>query len=201
MNTPDELEQLWKTQPLGAVTKGEEMRDMVLKKITAFDRMIRVRNRIECLAALAVAGFFTYAAWIQRNGIERLGSVVVVAGALWIVYYIWRHGTEAPDPRPDQMLASYRRALALKYEHQIRLLRNVKFWYLLPMYIGLLIGTAGLLKEQAESRSLTWADAFGPLGYTLIFAGVWWLNEVYTVGKLKRWRAQVVVGLDEETGA
>jgi hypothetical protein len=201
MDTPDELEQLWKTQPLGAVTKGEEMRDMVLKKITAFDRMIRVRNRIECLAALAVAGFFAYAAWMQRNGIERLGSVVVVAGALWIVYYIWRHGTETPDPTPDQTLASYRRALALKYEHQIRLLRNVKVWYLLPMYIGLLIGTAGLLKEQAESRSLTWADTFGPLGYTLIFVGVWWLNEVYTVGKLKRWRAQVVAGLDEETGA
>jgi hypothetical protein len=96
-------------------------------------------------------------------------------------------------------MANYRRALALKYEHQIRLLRNVKFWYLLPLYVGLLISSAGLLQEHAQKGVLSWTDAVGPLVYTLIFVGIWWLNEVYTVRKLQREHAQVTSEAKEET--
>jgi hypothetical protein len=197
MNRPDDLEQLWKTQPMDRSIKGEEMRSVVLKKISAFDRRIRMRNRIETVAALAVAFFFLGAGWMQRNGIVRLGSTIVAAGALWIIYYLHRYGTGPVEPAPDQSVDSFRRALALKYEHQIRLLRNVKFWYLLPMYIGLLTGTVGLLKEQAQTRPLMWADALAPLFYTLVFAGVWWLNEVYGVRKLQRSRTQILSGMDD----
>lgn len=198
MNRPDDLEYLWKTQPVDTSIVGEEMRSVVLKKIASFDRRIRIRNRTESVAALAVAVFFGYAAWMQRNGIERLGSAIIVAGALWIIYYLRNHGTNPADPSPDQTVGSYRHALALKYEHQIRLLRSVKFWYLLPMYVGLLTSSVGLLKEQAEKRPLTLADAIFPLVYTLIFAGVWWLNEAYSVRKLQRLRTQVLSGIDEE---
>ncbi len=197
MNRPDDLEQLWKTQPVHTAIKGEEMRDIILKKITAFDRAIRVRNSIETLAALAVVVFFGYAAWTERSWVERLGSAIVAAGALWIVYYLRRYGTDAADPRPDQTVASYRRALVLKYEHQIRLLRNVKFWYLLPMYVGLLISSLGMLKQELGKRTLTLADFIPPLIYTLIFAGVWWLNEVYSVGKLQRLRTRVMSDVEE----
>ena len=198
MDKPDDLEQLWKTQPVGTSKRGEEMRDVVLKKITAFDRMIRVRNTIESLAAIAVAGFFGYAAWAQRNWIEQLGCGIVAVGALWIIYYLRRHGRTA-DPSPDQTVASYRRALVLKYEHQIGLLRNVKFWYLLPMYVGLLTGTSGMLKEKAEKHPLTWTDTIPPLVYTVVFAAVWWLNEVYAVRKLQRLRTTAMSNADEET--
>ena len=199
MNRPDDLEQLWKTQPVDVTMKGEDMRSVVLKKITGFDRMIRTRNRIESLAALAVAVFFAYAAWMQRNGIERLGSVIIVAGALLIVYYIRRHGADGADPSPDQTVASFRRALVLKYEHQIRLLRNVKYWYLLPMFVGLLTAAGGRLREEAGRRPLSWADAIPPVVYTLVFAGVWWLNEVYAVRKLQRLREGALSGGEEET--
>ncbi|HXA07009.1 MAG TPA: hypothetical protein VNY30_19315 [Bryobacteraceae bacterium] len=36
-----------------------------------------------------------------------------------------------------------------------------------------------------------------PLIYTLIFAGIWWLNEIYGVRKLERMRAQVTFGTAE----
>ena len=198
MIPPDELEILWKTQPLDNAVKGEEMRMAVLQKITSFDRMIRMRNRIESVAALAVAAFFLYAG-TQRNGLQRLGSLIVAAGALWIIYYVRRHGMDHGEPAPDQPVESFRQALALKYEHQIRLLRNVKFWYLLPMYIGLLTTTAGLLNDQSQTRRLMWTDAIGPVIYTLIFAGVWWLNEVFAVHKLQRSRTQILSGMDNHS--
>jgi hypothetical protein len=197
MNRPDELEQLWKTQPADAAMKGEEMRSIILKRTETFDRKIRWRNLRETIAAVAIAVFFTYIAWGQRNGLQRAGSFILVASALWIIYYIWRHGSDPADPNPDQTLAGYQRALVRRCEHQIRLLRNVKFWYLLPFYVGLLTGSVGMLKERAASGPLTWLDAIGPIFYTLVFAGVWWLNEVYAVRKLQRMRTKLMSNMEE----
>jgi hypothetical protein len=196
MNTPDELEALWKTQPVDPAVRGEEMRKLVLNKTEKFDRAIRRRNMRETVAAVIVAVAFTVIAWGQHNGIERAGSIILVASSLWIIYYMLRQGAEPADPSPDQTLAGYQYALVRKYDHQIRLLRNVKFWYLLPMYVGLLTGSAGMLKEKAERGPLTWVDALFPAIYTLIFAGIWWLNEGYGLSKLQRMRQQVTSGLE-----
>jgi hypothetical protein len=197
MNKPDDLEQLWKTQPVDPAVKGEEMRKIILTKTEKFDRTIRRRNIRETVAAAMVAIFFTYIAWGQRNGIDRAGSIILVASSLWIIYYMWRRGAEPPDPNPDQTLEGYQRALVRKYDHQIRLLRNVKFWYLAPMYVGLLIVSAGLLKERVEKGSPIGLAVLYPLVYTLVFAGIWWMNEVYAVRKLERMRAQVTSAIEE----
>ena len=199
MNRPDDLQHLWQTQAVDTVMKGEQMRIAVLKEINTFDREIRMRNGIEIVAALVVAAFFGFAAWMQQNGIQRLGSAIVAAAALWIVFYIRRNGADDGDPAPDQPSDSFRRALARKYERQIQLLRNVKFWYLLPMYVGLLVGNAGSLQEHARTRPLTWVDAIPPLIYTSVFLGIWWLNEVYAVRKLERLRTGITSGVDDET--
>lgn len=196
MNQPDDLEQLWKTQPVDPAVKGEEMRKIILTKTEKFDRTIRRRNIRETVAAAIVAIFFAYIAWGQRNAIERAGSFIIVAGALWIIYYMRRHGTEPPDPNPDQTLEGYQRALVRKYDHQIRLLHKVKFWYLAPLYVGLLTGSAGLVKELAEKGESIWLAALFPLFYTLVFVAIWWLNEVYGVRKLERMRAQVTSGIE-----
>src|SRR5436190_2131481 len=127
MNTSDELEQLWKTQPADTVMRGEEMRKIIVGKMLAFDRRIQWRNTIETVAALAVAAFFAYAGWMQRNAIERAGCAIIVAGALYIIFYIRRNGGEAPDPNPDQTIEGYQCALVSKYDHQILLLRSVKY--------------------------------------------------------------------------
>jgi len=199
MNQPDDLEQLWKTQPVDPAVKGEEMRKIILNKTEKFDRTIRRRNIRETVAAALVAIFFTYIAWGQRNGIDRVGSIILVASSLWIVYYMWRRGAEPSDPNPDQTLEGYQRALIRKYDHQIRLLRNVKFWYLAPMYVGLLTVSAGLLKERVEKGSPIGFAVLYPIFYTLLFAGIWWMNEVYAVRKLERMRARVTSGIEGGT--
>jgi hypothetical protein len=207
MNTPDELEQLWKTQPVDPAVKGEEMRTIILNKTAKFDRTIRRRNIRETVAAFAVAVFYFYATWVQRNGIARFSSAIIATGALYIVCYMWRGGSEPAsnslslrDPKPDQTLAGYQRALASKIDHQIRLLRSVKYWGLLPMFVGLVIGSIGIVKEHAEKATLTWVDGIAPLLYTLVFSGVWWANEVWAVRKLERMRAKLMAG-GEEIGA
>jgi hypothetical protein len=204
MNGADELGHLWKTQPVDAAVKGEEMRKIILNKTEKFDRTIRRRNIRETVAALAVAAFYIYATLVQRDGIARLSSAIITTGALYFVYYIWRGGTEPAsstlslrDLRPDQTLADYQRALVSKIDHQIRLLRSVKYWGLLPIFVGLLIGSIGIVKEHAEKGTLTWIDGVAPLLYTLVFAGIWWLNEVWAVRKLQRMRTKLMAGAEE----
>jgi hypothetical protein len=195
MNQPDDLEQLWKTQPVDPAMKGEEMRTIILNKTEKFDRAIRRRNIREIVAAAVVALISSYVAWTQDNAISRASSIMLLASSLWIIYYMWRHGAEPADPNPDQTLAGYQHALIRKYDHQIRLLRNVKFWYLAPFYASLLTASVGTLKERAGA--LTWVDGMFPLFYTLMFAAIWWLNEVQGVRKLERMRAQVTSGIEE----
>ena len=61
-------------------------------------------------------------------------------------------------------------------------------------------GFAGIeksLSKFAEKGTLKWLDALGPLFYTLVFAAVWWLNEVHTVRKLQRKRTKLMAGGEE----
>jgi hypothetical protein len=172
------------------------MRKIIAGKMRSFDRRIQWRNRTETVAALAVAAFFAYAGWMQHNAIERAGCAIIMAGALYIIYYIRRHGGEAPDPNPAQTIEGYQRAMVSKVDHQILLLKSVKYWYLAPMYIGLLTLSAGRLWEVSQKGALKWDAITGPVIYTLVFTAVWWLNEVYAVGKLIRARAALLAGMD-----
>jgi hypothetical protein len=197
MNQDYDLEQLWRSQPVSPALKGEDMRKIVLQKMEKFDRKVHTRNRSEVIVAGLTAMAFSYFVWAQQNSLARLGAAIVVASLIWIVFYILRRGTGPVDPNPDQSLAGYRSALVSKIDYQIRLLRSVKYWYLLPMYVGLLTLSAGWLQDRAAVGGLTGKDAIGPVIYTVIFGGIWWLNEVYAVRKLRAWREQLASGAQE----
>src|SRR5579863_317903 len=182
MNDRDELNQLWRSQPIGPETKGEDMLTIAMRKARRFDRMITVRNAAECLAAAVVTVLFTTMAVHTSNALIRAGNAVVAASGVWIIFYMLRFGREASNPAPDQSLRGFQHALLQKYEHQIQLLKNVKYWYLPPLYAGLLLASAGSIRENAAKGRPTWAEFVAPVIYTAVFAGVWWLNETKGVG-------------------
>jgi hypothetical protein len=66
--------------------------------------------------------------------------LVVAASGVWYGFYILRYGREAPSPAPDRSAADFQQALLRKHDHQIRLLKTVKYWCLAPPYVGLLPG-------------------------------------------------------------
>ena len=128
------------------------MLEIVQKKMQKFDRMIAWRNRLECIAAAAVAIFFTWTAVHAPNIVMKAGCLVVAGGAAWIIFYMLRYGSTGAAIDPSENLANYTQALVGRYDHQIRLLKSVKYWYLLPMYIGLLILSVGI-SMQRRSRA------------------------------------------------
>jgi len=191
MNGRDELRELWSSQP-PCEKKGEDIVVIVQKKIRHFDGAIAVRNLVECIAAGIVVLCFGWLGVRTHDALMRAGFLVIAAGGAWIIYYLIRYGNTSVSVDPSQTLVDYTRALVERYDHQIRLLKSVKYWYLLPPYVGLLITSAALFLERRKTASLSWHDLAFPTFYTAVYAAVWWLNEVYSVGRLRKQRARLL---------
>ena len=151
---------------------------IAMRKAERFDRTIKIRNTVECVAGALVTVLFGVGAFRSPNGLMRAGNLVVAASGIWIIFYLLRYGRETRVPTPDQSLAGFRQALLRKYEQQIRLLKSVKYWYLLPAYVGLLLLSAGIFSARAAEGKPGWTEWIAVAIYTAVFAGVWWLNEV-----------------------
>ena len=67
----------------------------------------------------------------------------------------------------------------------------VKYWYLLPPYVGILVAHLGLgLRLYAEGRNL-WGAVAGIAAVTCIFVLVWIANEVYGVRHIERLKREL----------
>jgi hypothetical protein len=182
----DQLCDLWHGESHSPIEKeGEEMLTMVIERTRSFDRRIAVRNAIECVAAFVVVGIFAWFAWRASGLLERVGNAMVAASGLWIAYYILRFGSGPRRLDPGVSLNAYNQLLSANYEQQIRLLRNVKYWYLLPPYVGILVANLGLgLRLHAEGKN-PWGALVSMATVTLVFVLVWIANEVYGVRHLE----------------
>jgi hypothetical protein len=163
-----------------------------MERAKQFDRTIHARNLRECVAGAVVAVFFAFVAWHSPNALARVGHWIVAASGLWIVFYMLSFGREAAAPEPDRSGVDFQRALLRKYDHQIRLLRNVKYWYLLPPYVGLLLASAGIVMANAAAGKPAWPQIVAMAIYTAVFGAIWWINEIQAVRKLRLERARLL---------
>lgn len=189
MTSGDELRQIWNSQTTSQELKGgEEMLSMVIEKTRAFDRKIASRNTRECFAGLLVAGFFAWSAWEAPSPLERLGWMVVALSGVWYVYYLLRYGGGPKRLDPAASLTAYSGLLRESYDRQIRLLRSVKYWAILPPYVGILINDIGMRLRLANAGKDPWAGLYRIAVVTAIFVTVWILNEFYALPRLLRLR-------------
>ena len=164
----------------------------VQKRTNRFDRAMLARNWIECIAAGVVVAAFGFSALHAGDALARTGSFVIAASAAWIIFYLLRYGRGPRDVEPSLDLRGYTQALLNRFDHQIKLLKSVKYWYLLPLYLGLLLWSLGILRDKARTAGLSWSDSIPPMIYTAVFAAIWWLNEVYSVRRLLQERARLL---------
>lgn len=189
MTGVDELREIWMCQIPPSPRNTEGTMTFVHERVRRFDRMIRMRNTVECIAAGIVFIFFVWLATRTHDIFIQTGAIVIAASAAWIVFYLIRHGGGADDVDPSQALMAYTRTLVGSYDRQIRLLKSAKYWYLLPMYIGLMTLSVGPLVEHSRAMGgMNWHGILYPAIVTVVFAAVWWLNEVVVVEKLQRMR-------------
>ena len=163
---PDDLLRVWQDQPVENTTMPlEEIR----RKARQFEKRIRNRNLREyCGAAIAVIAY-SYYIFKFSDFLVRAGSVLVIAGTLYVVYQLHKRASVKPLPADLALTASlafHRREL----ERQRDLVASVWSWYLAPFVPGLLVFTKGVAPKHGPG--FLFALAFFALG----FGAIWWFN-------------------------
>jgi hypothetical protein len=132
---------------------------------------------------------------------------LVVPAALWVAGFLLvdrlRHRQGPPDPA-EPLVRCLEGSLAL-VEHQIWLLRNIGWWYLLP-FGAPVVAFAGHVNWRLAAS--VWGAAVATAGVgavvTLILSGVYWLNQTAVRDALepRRRRLQALLtGLQDPPGA
>jgi len=192
----DRLNHLWRSEASSSSSsqkekEGEAMLTMVIERTRKFDRQILMRNAREYVAAFLATAIFAWFAWKVPTGLEKIGYAIVAASGAWIGYYLFRFGSGPKALDPGVSLNAYNQLLRESYERQIRLARNAKYWYLLPMYAGLLVANLGFWLRMHNEGKNPWSAAVSLLIVTAGFVGVWILNEVYAVRYLEKMKREL----------
>jgi hypothetical protein len=191
MNGQDELRELWGSQPSAPRTNGEELMRMVEAKTKMFDRKVRNRNLREIIASVIAMAVLGWTLVGSHDPWKLAGGAIIELALVVIIYTLLRYGTAGPELDPSGSVSEYTLGLLARFDRQIRLLKAAKYWYLLPMYVGLMVMTAGPVLAGARTAALGARLIAALAGFTVFFGFVWWLNEVYAVGKLRKGRARV----------
>jgi hypothetical protein len=166
---PISPQSLWQGQPSadGAMPVDELRRGS--RRLT---RAVRRRNLREYVAAAFVVPAMGWLGWRAPFASMRVGSGLIIAATIFVVYYIRRHGTAKAMPA-DMGTTSCVAFLRAELERQRDLLRSVWKWYLLPFAPGFIFVYLGPVLAHPELASRA---AWPAAGTVLVFVFIGALN-------------------------
>lgn len=175
----EDLQKTWQAQPAGAmVTIGRDsLLRLVRRNQRQFRAMIFWRDVREVGVSAILAVFFGWKGWNQRDWTSGLLALICFGVGAYMLADRWwqrRHRPLTNEPLKDCLEASLH-----EVNHQIWLLKNVLWWYLLPLDAGVVIvAMSPTLRAHLSLSALVWAAVF-VAGFTaLISWGVYWLNQL-----------------------
>jgi hypothetical protein len=201
-NLDKELQQMWQESTFPQPADPAEIARTITRTVRQFDRSIFWRNSREYAAGGVMLIVFAGSAAFGHGRIVPLPLVGVGAVSFVLGYLWWKHRDLKPlDPSADAR--AYKAALLARYDRQIQLLRSVRYWYFLPLYLWILAATvANALHRPA--RLSPWAHAIflaASLGFvTALYAWLLRLNERHAVRRLAEAKKQAESLLSEPTG-
>jgi hypothetical protein len=181
MDSEDDLIRCWQsTQPVGPAPDPARLTRAMASTVASFDRKIFRRNAAEYLGCAFLLVWSGLDLW---NGDKLAG--ISIGAVLFVMSYLWWNHRKQRVPDASADVRSYQAALLERFDRQIRLVSRVKYWYLLPLYVSVIV-----------SASKTWLrrPAAALLGLAIVgavFVFIWWLNEVAGVRRLQQARARV----------
>ena len=140
----NDMKNLWQSQP----TEPPRIHlEQLRKKLDKFERRIFWRNLREYAAGVAVIAIFGFYEWQFRTLLVRVGSGMIIAGTLYVMYQLHRRASRRSAPADlgsSTCIEFHRKSL----ERQRDALRTVWSWYLLPFVPGLTVLAFGSIASQ-----------------------------------------------------
>ena len=181
MNGTEDWERMWQSR-MASEDDSERVARTIMAQVWRFDQTLFWRNAREYAAGIVLLVVFLGQLVMGNDRVGALvgiGSVGFVLGYLW-----WKHrGLHPLDPASDAI--AYKAALLARVDDQIRLLRSVTYWYLLPLSLPTLWQAV-----QVWDKS-PWAAVLSLAVVGALFAFLRWLNVTAGVGALLATRANV----------
>ena len=144
--------------------------DAIRSGALRFRQVIRRRNLREHVAGAAVTAVFSAYILILDGPWTRLGSLLAIAGNLYVALQIRRRGSLG-TPSPDMSLIAAHRA---ELERQRAALQSIWRWYLLPYVPGYIVFGIGM---EIDNPPVAWASLAMHLAFgAALFAGILALN-------------------------
>ena len=145
--------------------------DEIKRQAGRFGDAVRRRNRREYVATALVVAVFAFYAAIFAEPLVKLGSLLIIAGALVVAWQLARRTSRADPDAEAQDISGYYRARLVREEH---MLARVGRWYLAPFVPGLLLFLLGQAKASGMGGSLVFLLVAAL--QLLVFGGIWILN-------------------------
>jgi hypothetical protein len=149
---PDELKAAWKAQPaLRPLTIDPELLlQEVQRSQKLFSTMLFWRDRREIGGGIVMVPVLLFIGWVIKL---PWTFYLMVPAVLWVAGFMWvdrRRHNPGPPEQGEPLKRCLDRSLA-QIEHQIWLLRNVFWWYLLPpgVAIAALLGQFAWIMRSA----------------------------------------------------
>jgi len=162
-------QEIWQSQP----SQGMQMSTEAIRKRAAkFERKIVRRNLRESVAAVVVAGLFTYFIVTTHETVFRVTYGLFIAGMIWVMAQLWKKG--APRTMPaDIGNSTCLEFLRSELERQRDLIKDVWTWYLAPLVPGYAaLNVAMAVTQPSKLVRLAVLDVF----FVALFVGCWQLN-------------------------
>ena len=171
----DPVKQAWQSSveiggapPLDEVRKGAEK----------FYRYVKWRNIVEYVACAVVIVVFTVYIFILPHILQKVGSAMVVAAAIFAPWQLHRRASAVPLSMAGTMpIYDFVRGQLVRHRDA---LKGIFSWYILPFFPGMALVVAGNgLHAETEAAGppiwQRWA-ALGAMAATIAF--IWWLNQL-----------------------
>jgi hypothetical protein len=174
----EELQKTWQAQDAGA--KVTINADQLLKEVRRNQQQFRAtifwRDAREVGAAFLLALYFSYRGLRQDGWADGLvGFACFGVGTFMVVDRLLQRGKQ---PAASDSLKTCIEGSLLQVNHQIWLLRNVFWWYLLPIAValGISIGCSSWhARNSGLSAVFVWV--ISNLFVALVYWGIYWLNQ------------------------
>jgi hypothetical protein len=132
------------------------------------DALVRRRDRLETAVALTIAPFFAAVVVWGTHGVGRLGAALLTLSCLWIPLRL-AHARRSFGAAPrDRSLKSFLHEERARVQAQVRLLRTIIWWYLLPLGVGVVLLFSG-------ARSLVATTVYAAF-VAALYGGIYALN-------------------------
>lgn len=200
MKNLDDLKEVWRTQP----GIDNERFDLIIQQVrstsSVLKRKILRRDLTESLASLIVLCGFAPGLWTSDNWVSWSGHAIMCAAGLTIPTVLWWARRRASS----SAVPSFVEVINIEIDflgRQIALLRNVTWWYLLPIFVGMVLIMLGVVRFSHTIFETVFLTIFLTV-CGAIFVGIWKLNQtarVKNLQPLREYYVQILSGIESDT--